>query len=334
MRDSPLNVKTARTLARAIASLHWRALGLVLAFACAAAEPYPVKAIRIIVPFGPGSASDLGARTFGKYLQDRWKQPVIVENRPGANGVIGTEVLKNSTADGYTLGFATNSTHAAARYLFKTLPYDPIEDFEHIGLFWVTGSVALVPSGSPFKSIPELVAYAKANPGKVFFGYADTTSQLPAELLKARAGLSIEGVQYKAIANAMSDLIGGQIQFMFANYAASAGQIRGHKLVPIAVTESQRSRLWPDVPTVAETYPGYELHGFVAMVAPRGTPREIVLKINQAIRDALADPAFKDQVMKLGVTPRPMTSEDYRTFLLAETARWKQYVETAKLEPQ
>jgi len=282
--------------------LAWSTLGFVLALASAVAEPYPSKPIRIIVPFGPGSASDLTARTFGKYLQDQWKQPVVVEDRPGANGVIGTEVLKNTTPDGYTLGFATSSTHAAASSLFKKLPYNPIDDFEHIGPFGVTGSVALVPAGSPFKSIPELVAYAKANPGKVFFGYADTSSQVPAELLKARAGLSIEGVQYRAIANAMTDLIGGQIQFMFANYVTSAGQIRGGKLVPIAVTESQRSPLWPEVPTVAETYPGYELHGFVALVAPRGTPTEVVLKVNRAMRNALADPVFKDKLVKMGMT--------------------------------
>ena len=318
----------------AIIRIAWATLGLVLSLACSAAEPYPSKPIRIIVPFGPGSASDVIARTFGKYLQDQWKQPIVVENRPGANGVIGTEMLSNTTPDGYTLGFATNSTHAAAAYLFKELPYNPIEDFEHIGLFGVAGAVALVPTGSPFKSIPELVAYSKANPGKVFFGYADTSSQIPAELLKARGSLTIEGVQYKGIANALTDLIGGQIQFMFANYVTSSGQIRGGKLLPIAVTESERSPLWPEVPTVAETYPGYELHGFVALVAPRGTPTEVVLKANQAMRNALADGAFKEHLMKMGVTPKPLTSEEYRAFLLKETARWKEYIKAAKIQPQ
>ena len=318
----------------AITRIAWTTVGLVLAVLCAAAEPYPSKPIRVIVPFGPGSASDTIARTFGKYLQDQWKQPLVVENRPGANGVIGTELLSNSTPDGYTLGFATNSTHAAAAHLFKALPYNPVEDFEHIGLFGVTGAVALVPTGSPFKSIPELAAYAKANPGKVFFGHADTSSQIPAELLKARASLPIEGVQYKGIANAMTDLIGGQIQFMFANYVTSSGQIRGGKLLPIAVTESERCPLWPEVPTVAETYPGYELHGFVALVAPRGTPREVVVKVNQALRNALANAAFKEHLMKLGVTPKSLTSEEYRAFLLKETTRWKEYIEAAKIQPQ
>jgi tripartite-type tricarboxylate transporter receptor subunit TctC len=312
----------------------WPILGLLLTIAPVLAQPYPGKPIRIIVPFGPGSASDITARRFAQFLQDQWKQPVVVEDRPGANGVIGTETLKNAAPDGYTLGIATNSTHAAALYLFKKLPYSATEDFEHIGLFGVIGTVALVRAASPFKSIPELVAYAKANPGKMFFGYADTASQVSAELLKARAALPVEGVQYRGIADAMTDLIGGRIHFMFANYISSSGQIRGGKLLPIAVTESQRSALWPEVPTVAETYPDYELHAFVGLAAPRGTPKEIVLKLNEAMRSAMADPAFKDHLVTMGMRPKPLTPEDYHAFLTMEAARWKEYVKTANIEPQ
>ena len=309
-------------------------LVFVLAFGSAIAQPYPNKAIRIIVPFGPGGATDLISRAFGKHLQDHWKYPVVVENRPGANGLIGTEALKRATPDGYTLGMASNSTHAASPHLFKKLPYKPIDDFEHIGLFGVAGSVALVSAGSPFKSIPELVTYAKLNPGKVFFGYANTSSQIPAELLKVRADLPIESVQYKVMSQAMTDLIGGQIQFMFADYLTASGQIRSGRLIPIAVTESQRCALWPNVPTVAETYPGFELHGFVGLAAPHGTPKETLLKVNQAMRDALADPSFRNYLVEIGMTPKALTSEEYREFLLRETGRWKEYVTAAKIEPQ
>jgi tripartite-type tricarboxylate transporter receptor subunit TctC len=152
--------------------------------------------------------------------------------------------------------------------------------------------------------------------------------------LKARAALPVEGVQYRGIADAMTDLIGGRIQFMFANYISSSGQIRGGKLLPIAVTESQRSTLWPEVPTVAETYPDYELHAFVALAAPRGTPKEIVLKINEAMRNAMADRAFKDHLVTMGMRPKPLMPEDYRLFLTKEAARWKEYVKTAKIEAQ
>ncbi len=299
-----------------------------------AADSYPTKPIRIIVPFGPGSASDLTARVFGKYLQDHWKQPAVIDNRAGANGIIGTDAIRTSPPDGYTVGFATNSTHAAAPYLFKQLPYKPLEDFEHIGLFGVAGSVALVTPSSPFKSISELVAYAKANPGKVLFGYADTSSQVPSELLKTRSGVEIDGVPYKTLANAMTDLIGGQIHFMFASYPASSGQVRGGKLIPIAVTESDRSNLYPKVPTVSETYPGFEVHGFVALVAPRGTPKDVVTKLNQAMRAALSDPLFREQLLNNGLTPRPMTSEEFKVFLSRESARWKDYIKAAKIEAQ
>ena len=143
---------------------------LLVASVSALAQTYPSQPVRIIVPFGPGSGSDIVARKLGGYLQARWKQPVIIDNRPGAQGVIATDALKNAPADGYTLGISTNSTHAAAAYLIKKLPYDPIADFEHVALIGVGGSVLLVPAQSPFKTLPELARYARANPGKVFFG--------------------------------------------------------------------------------------------------------------------------------------------------------------------
>jgi tripartite-type tricarboxylate transporter receptor subunit TctC len=298
------------------------------------AQPFPNKPIKIIVPFGPGGSGDITTRVFGKFLEEQWKQPVVVENRVGANGIIGTEALKNSPPDGYTLAMSTNSTHAAAPYLVKKLPYDPIKDFEHVGLFGVFGSVALVPVSSPFKSIPELVAYANANPGKVFFGYFNTSSQIPGELLKAMADLPIQSVPYKTISNAVPDLIGGQIQFMFMDYVAASSHIASGKLIPIAITEGKRLERWPNVPTVAEFYPGYEVQAFLSLAAPAGTPKPIVAKINLAMREAQANPAFKGQLEGMGLRLQPMSSEEYRTFLLNELERWGRYFKAAKIEPQ
>lgn len=300
----------------------------------ALAQVYPNKVIKIIVPFGPGGSGDITARMFGKFLEDHWKQPVVVENRVGANGIIGTEALKNSAPDGYTLGLSTNSTHAAAPYLFKKLPYDPIKDFEHVGLFGVFGSVALIPANSPFKSIPELASYAKANPGKVFFGYFNTSSQIPGELLKASADLPIESVPYKTIANAVPDLISGQIQFMFVDYVAASSHIASGKLIPIAITEAKRLERWPNVPAVAEFYPGYEVQAFLSLAAPAGTPRSIVAKINLAMREAQANPAFKGQLESMGLRLRAMTPDEYRAFLLNELERWGRYIKAAKIEAQ
>jgi tripartite-type tricarboxylate transporter receptor subunit TctC len=308
--------------------------GLWIAMVSAFAQSYPNKPIRLIVPFGPGSGSDIVARQLGNYLQEHWKQPVFIDNRPGAQGMIGTDALRNSAADGYTLGISTNSTHAAAPYLIKNLPYDPIADFEHIALIGVGGSVALVPNQSPFKTIPELAAYAKAHSDEIFFGHADTISHIPGELLKVSAKLPIEGVPYKASANVVTDLIGGQIQLAFFNYMTGAAQVAGGRLVPIAVTEAKRNPRWPDIPTVSETYPGYEVSFFVGVSAPRGVAADVISKIHRAIQDAQRDPKFKEPLEGVGLTFVAQSPGEYRSFILKESERWREHVKAARLIPQ
>jgi tripartite-type tricarboxylate transporter receptor subunit TctC len=304
---------------------------LSIAAGAAWAQTYPTQPIRLIVPFGPGSGSDIVARRLGSYLQERWKQPVVIDNRPGAQGMIGTEAMRNAPADGYTLGISTNSTHAAAPHLIKNLPYDPIKDFEHIALIGIGGSVALVRRESPFKTIPELAAYARAHPGQVFFGHADTISQIPGELLRAGAKLPVEGVAYKTSANVIVDLIGGQIQFAFFNYMTGAAQAASGRLVPIAITESKRNSRWPEVPTVSETYPGLDVTFFGGVSAPRGVPPEIVAKLHRAIQEAQDDPKFKEPLESVGLTFVPLALGEYRTFILKETQRWREHVKTAGL---
>ena len=302
--------------------------------AFAQAGAYPARPIHIIVPFGTGGSGDITARLFGKYLEDTWKATVVVENKPGANGLIGTEFVKNAAPDGYTLAISSGSTHAAAPYLFRKLPYDPLRDFEHLGLFGVLGSVALVPPTSPFKSLQEFVAYSKANPGKVFFGHYNTSSQVPGEMLKARGQLPIEAVPYKTVGNAVTDLLSGQIQLMFMDYVAAAAHIEGGKLLPIAVTEAKRAARMPNVPAVAEIYPGYEIMAFLSLSAPAGTPKPIVARLNGAIREALAAPAFRGRMEALGLTARDYSSDEYRAFLVREIENWAGYVKVAKIEPQ
>jgi tripartite-type tricarboxylate transporter receptor subunit TctC len=310
------------------------ALATLLSLAPAGAQTYPSKPIRIIVPMGPGAAADVMARTFAQYLQEKIKQPVVVENRPGANGVIGTELVKNAPADGYTFGMTTNSTHAAAKVLFKDVPYDPLADFEHVGLFFTVGTVAMVPSNSPIRSFDDLIARAKANPGKLMYAYANTGAQMPAEVLKHDAGVSLQGVAYKATAQAFTDLIGGQVHFMFENYVAASGHIAGGRVRPIAVTELKRSGLWPNVPAVAEKYPGFTVRAFIGLCAPRGTPQEAVAYMNRAIRDALAQASVRAPLVKSGVNFSPMSPEQYRAFLVSETQRWKDQAARAGIEPQ
>lgn len=296
--------------------------------------PWPARPIRIIVPAGAGGSGDITARLFGKYLEDTWKAGVVVENKPGANGLIATEYVSKQPADGYTLGIASGSTHAAAPYLFKKLPFDPLKDFEHIGLFGVLGSVALVPAGSPIQSLRDLVAHSKANPGKVFFGHFNTSSQVPAEMLRSVGQLPIEGVSYKTIANAVTDMIGGQIQLMFIDYVAAAAHIESGKLRPIAVTEATRSPRMPDVPAVAEMYPGFEIMAFLALYAPAGVPAPIVARLNAAMREALRVPAFRARLESLGLSLRDYSADDYRSFLAREIRNWAGYVKVANIQPQ
>src|SRR3979490_288316 len=222
----------------------------------AAAQPYPAKPVKIIVPFGPGGSGDITARTFAHFLEAEARQPVLVENKPGANGIIGTEAAKAAAPDGYTLLLTTNTTHAANVSLYRKLPYDALKDFEHIGLFGTFASVAVVAPGSGIQSIPGLVAFAKANP--VFFGHYNSASQMSAELFKARAGIAMTAVPYKTIGNAVADLMGRQIQVLFMEYVSGSSHIDGGKVVALGVTGRERHKAWPNVPAIAEFYPGYE----------------------------------------------------------------------------
>jgi tripartite-type tricarboxylate transporter receptor subunit TctC len=307
---------------------------VVLAAPAALAQGYPAKTIRIIVPMGPGAAADVMARTFAQYVQQKTGKAVVVENRPGANGLIGAGAVKHAPPDGYTFGMASNSTHAAAKFLFKDVPYDPMQDFEHVGLFFTMGTVAFVPANSPIRSLDDLIARARANPGKLLYAYANTGSQMPAELLKQAAGISMQGVPYKATAQAITDLIGGQVDFMFENYVAAAPHIAGGRVRAIAVTDPKRSRLWPDVPALAEKFPGFELRAFSAMCAPKGTPKEAVAFMNRMIAEAVQDPALRGTLDKSGVTFMPMSPDQYRGFLVSETQRWKDYAAKAGVQPQ
>jgi len=215
----------------------------------------------------------------------------------------------------------------------KALPYDPIADFEHVALIGVGGAIALVPKESPFKSIPELAAYAKAHPGEVFFGHADTVAQIPGELLK-KEGLAVEGVSYKASSGILTDLLGGRVQFAFFNAMTAAAQAANGRLVPIAITEARRHPRWPNVPAVAETYPGFEVSFFIGISAPRGVPADIVATIHRAIQEAEQDPALKEPLESAGLTFVRLPQGGYRAFILKQAERWRGHARAAGLTPQ
>jgi tripartite-type tricarboxylate transporter receptor subunit TctC len=256
------------------------AVSLLTAAGMACANDYPSKPITLIVPFAPGGSSDIVARAFGNYLQNVAKQPVVVENKAGASGIIGTQYVKGAAPDGYTLELTTNTTHAANVSLYKNLPYDAMKDFEHIAPFGTSASVALVTRELGIKSIADLVNYSKSHPGKVFYGYYNSASQMSAELFRVKTGAAITGASYKAIGNATTDLLGGHIQVVFMEYLPAMSQIKGNRVVPLGVTADKRYRAWPNVPTIGETYPGYEISFHLGLAAPAGTPPEIVDKLH------------------------------------------------------
>ncbi|MDP1965286.1 MAG: tripartite tricarboxylate transporter substrate binding protein [Reyranella sp.] len=298
-------------------------------------ETFPTKAIRIIVPFAPGGSGDITSRLIGKYIEDKTGQPFVVENKPGANGIVGALAVKTAPPDGYTLMLATTSTNAANVHMYKNPGYDPEKDFQLVGIIGSSGTFLIVPADSPYKSMAELLAYAKANPGKLNFGYFNASSQVPSEVLGKRAGVEWQGVGYKAISNAWNDLYAGSIQFFFVDLTAARGQVVANKARPLAISLPQRSPLYPDVPALSETFPGFTTTGFLAIAVPKATPKPVQERLNALINEALASPDIKNRLAnEFALTSRPLTLEQCAQQDRDERAKWAEYVKIAKIEPQ
>lgn len=310
------------------------AAAALLAALPAASADWPTKPVKIIAPSAAGGGADMIARTTARLLEERFKQPFVVENRPGAGGILGTTSVKNAAPDGYTFLISTSSTHSANQYLYKDLSYDAVKDFTQVSLIGTFGAVALVAPKSPFKTLPELTTYAKANPNKVFFGYYSSSSQVPAELLKARGKLPIDGVAYKNITQIITDLIGGQITFAFVDYLTAMGTIQGGQLRPLAVTGEERLRAWPDVPTMASFYPGFTVTGWYGVSAPAGTPKAIIADVEKAMRSALNTPEVKERFEGFGVTVKTMDSDAFTDFVKRDRGTWAEWVRVANIKPQ
>ncbi|MDP1748177.1 MAG: tripartite tricarboxylate transporter substrate binding protein [Reyranella sp.] len=315
------------------------ALPTVTAFAAmpalAQTETFPAKAIRIIVPFAPGGSGDITARLIGKYIEDKTGQPFVVENKPGANGIVGALSVKVAPPDGYTLMLATTSTNAANIHMYKNPGYDPEKDFTVVGIIGSSGAFLVVPVDAPYKTLADLLAYAKANPGKLNFGYFNASSQVPAEVLGKRAGVEWQGVAYKAIGNAWTDLYSGAIQFKFVDLTAGRGQVVANKARPLALTLPARSPLYPDLPTLAETFPGFTSTGFLAIAVPKATPRPIQERLNALINEAITSlDIHKRLTDEFALTARALTLEQCAQQDRDERAKWAEYVKIAKIEPQ
>ena len=297
--------------------------------AFAQAPAYPTKPIRLVVPFPAGGATDILARAVAQKLTEAWGQAVVVDNRPGAGGNIGSELVAKATPDGYTLEMGTVGTHAINASLYAKMPYDHVKDFAPVILVAGVPNVLVVTPSLPANSVQELIAYAKANPGKLNFASSGsgTSIHLSGELFKVMAGVEMTHIPYKGSAPALQDLIGGQVQLMFDNLPPSLPQIKSGKLRALGVTTATRSAALPDTPTIAESgLPGFEASSWFGVLAPAGTPPAIVAKLNTEIARWLATPEAREKLVALGATAAGGTPEDFARHIAAETAKWAKVV--------
>ena len=318
-----------------------RVLALLAIVAAAVAAPstfaqgtasYPAKPVRLVVPFPAGGTTDILARAVAQRLSEAWGRQVIVDNRPGAGGNIGSDLVAKAAPDGYTLLMGTVGTHAINPSLYKNMPYDHVKDFAPVILVAGVPNVLVVNPSLPVHSVPELIAYAKANPGKLNFASSGngTSIHLSGELFKAMTGVEMTHVPYKGSAPALTDLIGGQVQLMFDNLPSSLPFIKAGKLRALAVTSGARAAALPDLPTLAESgLPGFEASSWFGVLAPAGTPRDIVAKLNGAIAGWLASPEAKEKLLAQGAIAAGGTPEDFARHIGAETSKWAKVVKVS-----
>jgi tripartite-type tricarboxylate transporter receptor subunit TctC len=299
----------------------------------ARAQAYPTRPVRIIVAVAAGGGADIVARVIGQWLSERLGQQFIVENRPGGGTNIGTEMVARAPADGYTL-LLVNLTHAINATLYEKLNYNFVRDFAPVaGIVGVSNVVEIHPS-VPTKTIPEFIAYAKANPGKINMGSAGngSSSHMAGELFKMMAGVNLVHVPYRGQGPAMTDLLGGQLQVIFATTPGTTEFVRTGKLNALAVTTATRADALPDVPPLADFVPGYESSQWYGLGAPKNTPAEIVNKLNQEVNAALVDPKMKARLAEFGGTVMPGPPADFGKFIAVETEKWGKVVKFAGIK--
>lgn len=294
-----------------------------------AAAQYPAKPIHIVVPSAPGDGSDLTARLISDQLSQALGQPVIVENKLGAGGVVGTEYAARQPADGYTLIMANAGSHSINAALYSKLSYDPAKDFTPVALVSVSPNMLTVNPSLPVKSVGEFIAYAKANPGVINYasGGNGSSAHLSAELFKTMSGIKMNHIPYKGSTPALTDLIGGQVQVMIGNLPPMLPHVKGGKLRALAVTTTKRYPGLPDVPTVAESgLAGFETVAWFGLFAPAGTPKEIVARLNREVNTIIARPDVREKLLAMGMEPSPGTPEEYGARQASDIAKWKKVV--------
>ena len=320
---------TIRTIAAALSS----AAALVAGHAGAA--DFPDKPIRIIVPFAAGTATDQLARALGQAMAADSKVTVIVDNKPGGNGFIGADAAARSAPDGYTVFVTTNTTHAAAEHLYRKLPYDPVKDFAPITGLGKGGQILVVNAEAPARTVKDLLAQAKQQPGKITFGSGSSSSRIAGELFQQMAGVQLLHVPYKSNTFAVTDLLGKQIDMMITDSATGLPHIKSGKLRALGVSSKTRSPLLPDVPTIAEAgVPGYDIGYWFAAYAPAKTPQPVVMKLNELLTKAAKSPAAATFFTGSGTEVFTTTPDELARFQADESKKWGAIIKAANIEKE
>jgi len=296
------------------------------------AQTYPSRPIKLVVPFPPGGPLDAVGRAIAQKLTEAWGQSVVVDNRPGAGGNIGADVVAKSPPDGYTIVMGALSTHAVNPSLYPSMPYDAVKDFAPITLVAITPNVLVVNPALPVHSVKELIAYAKANPGKLSFGSGSVGSagHLAGELFKVEAGVDMVHVPFKGGAPAMQSLLAGDTPVMFDNLANSMPQVKAGKLRALAVTTAQRSPLVPELPTMAEAgLPGFDISTWFGLLAPAGTPADVIAKWNADVTRILAAPDMRERLAAQGAVAAPDSPQDFARFIASEVSKYARIVKAS-----
>ncbi|WP_310627295.1 tripartite tricarboxylate transporter substrate binding protein [Limnohabitans sp.] len=330
MRHVPIksNFRRALCLGFAAASLG----GLVTP--AALAQSYPSKPIKFVVPFSAGSATDNVGRILAQAMGDAMGQTITVENKAGANGILGAEVVKAAPADGYTFLVTTSTTQAANVHLYRKLPYDPVKDFTPIGKIGETGFILMVNNDFPAKDMKEFVSYAKANPGKLAFGHGSSGSLVSAAMLTELAGLQTVNVPYKSIPPALTDLLGGQIQFAFADTGNAVSQMNGGRMRGLGVTTKKRAGKAPNVPPIGDTVKDYNVSAWFGLMAPAGMPPDVQKKATATLMAVLAKPEVREKIQGVGIDLDVEDSATLAKTIDAEIKKWGSWVKTAGITPE
>jgi tripartite-type tricarboxylate transporter receptor subunit TctC len=313
-----------------------------LVAACALVAPaahaqsaYPNKPIRLVVPFPAGGATDIFARAVSQKLGEKLGATIIVDNKPGAGGAIGSDIVAKSPADGYTLLLATTSTHSIGPS-FGKLPYDAVADFTPISHVGNAPSIMVVPNNAPAKSVKEWIEYARKNPGKLNYASSGngTVVHLTSEYFKAQAGLFLVHIPYRGTALAIPDLVSGKVDLLFDSLPSGLPHVKEGRLRALGITSLKRSPLLPDLPAISETVPGFEAITWFGMYGPKGLPPELVAKINHGINQALQEADVKDRLARLGIEPVGGTPQQFAAMAAADSAKWKKIITDRRITPE